>query len=1787
MLTPTPTVIPKLATDIKEFSKALKALVNPERGAERATRQIHATEEVFPLQTYGMMLRVRRRWVDFLANATTKENVEKRWNDLQNLDQVLGSYIAAFKYAYLRPYGLGYEKSLVEDRKTTWYTNGIFVVRNDGKDPFKEDIDAKVMVYAVVGLSGWDPLPVPKGKQHLGKDIRAPDIYHDIQKGPYVWLRPVATMEINPTLRDAIKAKYDYFAGKGELPLNVEADPDLNVFKFNFLSFSGDEKPQIIRDALVHKEESTYIEIAWKKSVSNDVYHHVFPYTMKQAPRKTGYNSYVVEESPDKSIWREIRTAANSTFLSGTTAIFGGNEDFLRNQEGGVVIDGIMYMHPLPSLDTFGITSALARPWSTYDTDEERQGRFSIGVYETLPLTVNIHQGDGVKGDPHETMTSDRTKVSYSSVTPLISEKAYPYTVSPYSSVSVDMIFAPYSSLALSNENGTYGKPDHIDKLKSSANFYLQSISDDATIGDNPEKRLSLGNYNNFDFYTERSGNEIMGKEVGVEVTNDRGSAESLGDYEEVNAKIVRRDRKGNPELLDICWSPADVNCTTRIPNTSETGVSVVATPYGNRLGMALLCVMSSPVKTGHFVELTKNMRREGFNPMPGKQPSADNTSSYVYFSYKSDSPGWTKCIESLAFDARRRLPMDNNTVLVSPPGKYANDTLTKDVIAGYGDDTAETYNMEKNMGNILLYISRIPFVDWSTSTSGDIAHQMFHVVAISTDFDPIVDIIPTAGYSLIPKLGNYFSDARGRMAALPVLRGLIAFSDCISIIDSVSQQIRDEREAAEDLALAGIPSSSRSVSLESPTTLPAAQGVIDSIQARAIASISPASITPSIIDSLSGATSAEGIGEILDLTVIYSAGKNDDLYDYLKSELRNEIDKHKIPAALKKLNITIPWEGKDLRFTPKQITERNQRLLKGAKKLRMSMLSGFFEGGEQKKVNAFLYGVWRNQVLRTQEKVRSYLTRYESGRMPSDLQQGTEWAAAFIARANYFKMEYGHFIDMHTIQSLVLETLQSRPRRYNRLLKKHDKDELMSRVTETFGDFLFIPSNVPKRGKKGKESTEDKEFNKRYVYDSGRFNSILNNIISTMVRKVYNSPATSDSDKVSDTLMRNAMQGELMDEERDIHRMALYIQAVCRNVARDVSSQRSVTESLQTWEQVLSSVPGTPGITPTSFTGVQTSSAPSSFYAGTPTSGSTSAQLQDTIGTDLVSYQQEPGDYDPQVRRAEEGAVDASSINSSLEGFSSIESSLSNSIFRNVQITIPSQGSDMFDVLIGEEPVFVVVKPKKKAPPVKKAPPPKKKAPTPVITLTDKEEQIKISLERLRDEKVDIVPTSYMVEKYNETITTIDDYIDDIKATLKIAEDKKLRDRGLESLMNAVRRKRQHYEDVLSKLVKERKDVILPITRWLNNSKQMLTTDLDYNHVVYQIWEGSVLQVTRYNEPYQTVYDQLKAYRQTLLEEVKATAQLSDAARIKNGIDGLVHNANNDVVTAPTFDTNDAMEIYLKKDPGIYVLLYSAYVMEGEVDAFFNAKPEIPKLGIDGKAGRLEKLADAKDALTIAMNFYEGMALGIRVTIPGLARHKKPEAIKVGGAGTEVRLYKKEEGMFMTRDFLRAARNSIRGRPLSGTITFLHKDGSDCTEVTIVAMDEKVSRLRRRAREGLLDYFYPLHNMGGQMGLGPSRYVDSDNSFYHTYIDKKAYIGIPKEGSIQLNVSIGGLTTFSYDLNEIGVPAHISRRVYSKKPFSFFLKRGNVGILITTSEGVDSRKWDDHIKISSVVLTV
>jgi len=273
-----PDPLPEPADNLLVYSKALKGIVNPDKEARIATRQLHVTQELFPLQSYGLLLRARRRWVDKIAKAQDKvalygpdEDIDLilAWQNLQNLDQVLGSYIAAFKYSFLRPYGLGDEKSIAEDRKTTWYTNGIFVVENNGKDPFKEDVNTEVVVCAVIGLSGWDPLPVPKGHDHLGKDRRAHDIYHDPGKGPHVWLRPVATMKIKDELKDTVRDKYSNILGTGNLKLTTGVD---SIFTFNALSFAGDKTHPVFRDKLVYgsgtmRGKSKYIEIAWKKSV--------------------------------------------------------------------------------------------------------------------------------------------------------------------------------------------------------------------------------------------------------------------------------------------------------------------------------------------------------------------------------------------------------------------------------------------------------------------------------------------------------------------------------------------------------------------------------------------------------------------------------------------------------------------------------------------------------------------------------------------------------------------------------------------------------------------------------------------------------------------------------------------------------------------------------------------------------------------------------------------------------------------------------------------------------------------------------------------------------------------------------------------------------------------------------------------------------------------------------------------------------------------------------------------------------------------------------------------------------------------------------------------------------------------------------------------------------------------------------------------------------------------------------------------------------------------------------
>jgi len=604
------------------------------------------------------------------------------------------------------------------------------------------------------------------------------------------------------------------------------------------------------------------------------------------------------------------------------------------------------------------------------------------------------------------------------------------------------------------------------------------------------------------------------------------------------------------------------------------------------------------------------------------------------------------------------------------------------------------------------------------------------------------------------------------------------------------------------------------------------------------------------------------------------------------------------------------------------------------------------------------------------------------------------------------------------------------------------------------------------------------------------------------------------------------------------------------------------------------------------------------------PTNGASSVQIQDAIGTPLDVLDMYGGDFDPQVLRTPTGTIVEDLVDSvvaSLEGFSSIEQAESVRMFDDAYIRTPGSGSgsDMFDVLT-EDPVIVVKTiPTPKIPtpkiPTPKIITPKKKPVTPVVKKISPEEQNAIAkLEQLLNVIIPIAPKDDTIQEYNETITEITEFIDAAKAAITTADNLGLYMTAYRTLIDNLDTKLGNFYSIRNKLTERSKDVIVYIAQWLDETNAALTIVDDNDALYYNaadlVWQGSILKVTSYRGPYRDVYRELKKYRKIKLEQAQSDAAAvvppkgTDfgelAKKLKASIDGLLKDINVDKVTNPQPEDNDDMRDILFNDPNIHKLLYWMYELSGAIGAYVATGRKVRSLGKD----RIAAFTEAKDALVAAIDFYERVALGEPIVFTG-PRHKRPEVRTVGREGTQVRLYKRTEGMFMTRDFLKTARNSGRGNLISGAITFTH-DGGETSVITIVDMDEKMSRVNTKARKGVLDYFYPLHNLGGRMGLGPARYIDKYNTSYYTYAEGKAYIGIPKKGTVEVDIT-GGRFEYSYDLDKIGTPAKVSRFVYSRKPFSFLLRRDDVGILVTTTEGVDTRKWSKHIKISSIVLTV
>jgi len=1805
---------PTLLTSYKDYHKALRSFIRSGRTSDKASERLLASHEIYPLSSYGFFHYARLEWIDRIAKTKIKSRMKKYMDALQNLDASMSSMIAAFKYSYLRPYGLSSERFPADKNQgeTTWYTNGIFVVKNE--DPFSDNPDARATIYAVIGVSGWDPMPVPKGRKHVGQDRRSTDIFNDIKGSPYIWLRAVASIKLEDDAVAYFKSKgkdeYLTYSKSGQITLSEED----KVNSYEISSLDGEDAFKVTREPLLNKKgESNFTEIAWKSSTSNEVFSHKYPFNLGRVLSFKGneahYDNYIALSSPPSSVWKMVRTSARDTFYTTMKKNLGNNDPFTN--KGKEVFGGIYYTKPIPSLDSFTLTSALLLPAGASETTEEAVAGFNDAVFETLPLTVNIHRSEHVLGkDVSVAATKPVQWIAFSSVTPLLSEKIYPSTITPYSSVVVDMIFSPYSSVAMSDKvSGTMGDSNDVKNMNQAVNYYIESTSDAMNQGVNPMKRIPEIGYVDARFYTPDGIDtenlmDVSPKEVSV--TGASGKAFIVGKFRSVSVNLVK-EHNGTTSEYPICWNPVDVNCIATIPH-KETGLSVVSTPSGNKLGLAIICAMVYPIGAGTFLELSNkqgNMLYDSFEPIRSQsQISKKEASSFMYFSYEADAPGWTKCVESLTLDANKRLRVNNSVVksskiLEDGAGSLSN-AFKKNQLSGFGTSSADSYPMEANMGAILRYFSRIPYVNWNGLTASNVSEKMFHSLDIEYG-----NVEMFTGKQLVGLVGKSFVTANGQIRALPLFISLVNYCTPLAIVSSVSSHLsKDNISSKEVVSVPSIvPTSSdmsQSISIDALSHV--IENELNRIEEAASKSIAPASVTPSIMDALSTSIApAETVNveSVVQLSVSQTASSNDELVSRLYTEIDTKYNNAKkddlyIPDTLvdpSSATVTDPKTGNTFKFFKHNIDERNSKILKEQikkEKFKVGDIADSFSSDDDKNINTFLWGLWREEVVQAEETANGLIKSYEATRNKHDLNLAIQWAGVAAARKEYFQTEYGHPVDMHVLQSHVLDALRAKKTRVSKISKAPETD-LQTRVVDTYSDVVFFP--IWNEKDKGKWSR------------NARAGSIATHFVNR-IRKLYgltSKPKKGSDDENYSILMNNVILSH-DDHITHVKTQALAFADICKRVSQDVFSEGE--NAYSDIDKALSSIPSgnlprlealTPESVSSETAGSQVNPA-SSFVVVRHARGTGEYQLQDATGQSPLVFDLNGGDFDPQASRVPViDSVLSSSVNKLLEDVGEIYANDATSIldterFETLIMTTP--GSKLFDPLFegGEviTPSVTVVTPR--ASPKTITP---TTVPTPSTQLTQEQNEILDRLDSLDSKKIS-TNNNDTIKSVTNVIHRINRFTARAAQTIEEAKVQNLyqdHNRLIESVEKKLRRLKNRGEELKKRLArlyeiepwKEEADKI--ITDYRGMAKPEVKLGL-YVPTYTQLWKGAELKIIRETQKYKSVYSDLSSILSSILSIrynlSKENPQLSESElskRMGSLINSIISSAITDFKALSKSDVSDIM----LKENGVYNTLIKAMSLLGEADKTTKKLQRKDPLNI-----LYLEMRDLVDALKTVRRNYEAYIQGQTVST-AVPRHARPESADVGKSGTKVALYKRTEGVHMTKEEVMRASFSKRSKKISGKIEFVHKDNSAKTTIAFKNLDERISRRNFLSRKGIMKYFYPLYYLGGSLGLGPSRYIVKAKTKYHTISKGKGNVGIPKNGTLKVTIGSVGTLDLAYDFNQIGIPERSSYVVYQKKPFSILLTKPGVffGILINTSEGVNSRMWSDHIKINSIAIVI
>ena len=616
-----------ITKDNRESSSSKSNLLDYKKRLSLTHAHYPLNAHLFQLYSFKYIITKQKKTLEVLS-------LEDREDFKRNLRQLEDAETAAFRYSFLRPYCFDSERDnsyqkyarnlpdLESNDNFRWYPNGIFVVRADadGKE---------IPVFALLNVEN------PK----YSHGTRIPDISVslDANIGTILWLRRVGTLVV----KDDINLREAYYQQAGEFTMqsvNIK-DPE-NSLLGNFLLTDKDMLSVGFSTPFwdvgldkKNKYQPKYIEIAWRKSSENNSFQYDFitkRLVSKNKPVKLikdrnnplevyNFSKTMEQEIEDPetktleniqtdqyNLFVEIRNAAVLSLRSYLYKVSEGRDDLLSDFKTFLSkINTIVYMHPIASSDVFGITgSCMDLNFTIGQNDIEKKSNVNKGVFATNPMTVNILAEKEGKISAYERMFSDGIKsVAHSAFTPIISEKAFPATVTHYNVLWVDLIMAPYSALEFSYKEFTEEIPtsrEYFAKcMANSINFYHQVV-----IRKDPDNaRKDIG--------TTTDLSEI--KNLGV-----RTAETKLGYYKPTDEYSIYTTYG---YIDNISYKGKEYNNVKIETNLLVSGAIIpsdhtedpsVASILGdtklrsyNKLGVPMVEVMSSPCKIGKYITMT------------------------------------------------------------------------------------------------------------------------------------------------------------------------------------------------------------------------------------------------------------------------------------------------------------------------------------------------------------------------------------------------------------------------------------------------------------------------------------------------------------------------------------------------------------------------------------------------------------------------------------------------------------------------------------------------------------------------------------------------------------------------------------------------------------------------------------------------------------------------------------------------------------------------------------------------------------------------------------------------------------------------------------------------------------------------------------------------------------------------------------------------------------------------------------------------------------------------------